>query len=210
MTSTCEQVTSELVAFLDGELPDAERRPVAAHLSTCLGCRREVERLGTVQRWVAGLPPREPSTGFATEFWRRINAEQATVPTSRRRRRVWPLAVPAMAAAAMLALATRFIATAPDTTRSAPAAPPQVAGGPASQIPAPAVAANRAAREPAAPAQVANADDQLPDDLPPELIEHPELFLRLPVVRRLEKLEHFEEVRQRTPDEGGNSPDGAG
>ena len=28
------------------------------------------------------------------------------------------------------------------------------------------------------------------------LVEHPELFLRLPVVRRLNRLEHFEEVRQ--------------
>ena len=49
----------------------------------------------------------------------------------------------------------------------------------------------------AAPIEQANAE-LAPEDLPPELIEHPELFLRLPVVRRLDKLEHFEEVR--TPD----------
>jgi hypothetical protein len=47
-----------------------------------------------------------------------------------------------------------------------------------------------------AEAPVEHAKAELaPEDLPPELLEHPELFLRLPVVRRLEKLEHFEEVR---------------
>ncbi len=35
------------------------------------------------------------------------------------------------------------------------------------------------------------------DEYPPELVDHPELFLHLPVVRRLQKLQHFEEVRQR-------------
>jgi anti-sigma factor RsiW len=204
--STCEQVTSELVAFLDDELSDADRRPVAAHLSTCLGCRREVERLGSVQRWVSDLPPIEPSADFATNFWRRMNAAEAAVSTLHPRRRVWQLAVPALAAAAVLALVARSLVTSPTTAPSAPAAAKQVAAAPARK--APAGAANQAA-PPAEPAQVANADNQLPEDLPPELVEHPELFLRLPVVRRLEKLEHFEEVRQQTP-EGGNSQDGAG
>lgn len=206
--ATCEQVTSELVAFLDGELSDADRRPVAAHLSTCLGCRREVERLGTVQRWLSDRPAIEPSADFATDFWRRMNAEEAAVPTLRPRRRVWQLVVPALAAAAVLALVARSIVTSPSTAPSAPAK--QVAEAPARK--APAVAANRAA-PPAEPAQVADAHgvpDQLPEDLPPELVEHPELFLRLPVVRRLEKLEHFEEVRERTPAEGGNVEGGAG
>ena len=40
-----KQIGAELVAFLDGELADDERRPVAAHVSTCLTCRREIERL---------------------------------------------------------------------------------------------------------------------------------------------------------------------
>ena len=205
--ATCEQITRELVAFLDGELSDADRRPVAAHLSTCLGCRREVERLGTVQRWVSDRPPVELSADFAAEFWRRMNAAEAAVPTLRPRRRVWQVAVPALAAAAVLVLVARSIMTAPSTAPSAPAPAKQVAEAPAPK--APAVAANRAA-PPAEPAQVADADDQLPEDLPPELVEHPELFLRLPVVRRLEKLEHFEEVRERTPAESGSPGDGAG
>lgn len=204
--ATCEQITSELIAYLDGELSDADRRPVAAHLSTCLGCRREVERLGTVQRWVSDLPSIEPSADFATDFWRRMNAEEAAVPTLGPRRRVWQLVVPALAAAAVLALVARSIVTSPSSAPTAPAPAKQIAAAPARKAPA-AVAANRDAA-PAEPAQVADAANQLPEDLPPELVEHPELFLRLPVVRRLEKLEHFEEVR--TAPEGGTAGDGAG
>jgi hypothetical protein len=44
-------------------------------------------------------------------------------------------------------------------------------------------------------ADVAVAGSDL-DQYPPELIEHPELFLRYPVVKRLQRLQHFEEVRQ--------------
>jgi len=55
-THTCEQTSDELVAFLDGELGDEERRPVADHLATCLTCRRELEGLTTVQGLVgAGI-----------------------------------------------------------------------------------------------------------------------------------------------------------
>jgi hypothetical protein len=58
-----------------------------------------------------------------------------------------------------------------------------------------------------APAEVASAPgtdlpDVAPEDLPPELLEQPEFFLRLPVVRRLEKLEHFDQVRQHTAPDG--------
>ena len=207
--ATCDEITLELVAFLDGELSDADRRPVATHLATCLGCRREAERLGTVQRWVASLPPIAPSEGFDAEFWRRMNATEAAVPTLRRRRRVWTLAVPALAAAAMVAIVARSLLSpaAPTTVAGTATAPKHVAQAPAAKQ-APAVAANQATR-PAPAAQVADAQQPLPEDLPPELVEHPELFLRLPVVRRLEKLEVFEEVKQHTPPEAATQ-DGAG
>jgi hypothetical protein len=52
------------------------------------------------------------------------------------------------------------------------------------------------AAEPKEPRALANADHNDLEQYPPELVEHPELFLRLPVVRRLEKLQHFEEVRR--------------
>jgi anti-sigma factor RsiW len=206
---TCEQTSSELVASLDGELGDDERRPVADHVATCLACRRELERLTTVQRWVATLPPVAPSATFAADFWRRVAAEPTPI-TSRRRGSPLRWAVPALAAAAVLLVALRSQMQAP--------LPPSGTRGPSTRVaaapPAPAAkeapgtVARQAEPEQAAPAaepppQVANVESLRAEDLPPELLEHPELFLRLPVVRRLEKLEYLGATDDRPSDEGG-------
>ncbi len=200
MAATCDQIGPELVAFLDGELDDAERRPIASHVSTCLGCRREMERLGTVRGWVADLPRIEPSAGLADEFWRRVEHERAATESHPGASPLWWWVTPALAAAAALVLAFQFFTSGPTPVAKAPSAERAVAGA-RPGAPAPAVAARRAAPEAAAP-MVADADTLRPEDLPPELLEHPELFLRLPVVRRLDKLEHFEEVRQHPGEDG--------
>ena len=98
MSATCDAIAPELVAYLDGALADDQRRPIATHVSTCLVCRREMERLTTVQRWVADLPRVEPSRDFAATFWERMEAEP--LATDRPSRPVRPLrwAVPALAA----------------------------------------------------------------------------------------------------------------
>lgn len=197
MEGVCDEISGELVAFLDGELADAERRPVAAHLSTCLGCRREIERLTSVRGWVSDLPSVEPSAGFAAEFWRRVEADPSIVAKPPGASRAWWWAAPALAAAAVVALAFQFLTgvtplpSEPATPKARViAAPPPAAPRPADVAAAPKVAPDEA------PAALADAETLRPEDLPPELLEHPELFLRLPVVRRLEKLEHFDEVRQ--------------
>lgn len=208
-TFTCEQMSSELVAFLDEELGNDERRPVADHIATCLACQREVERLTTVQRWVGTLPPIAPSATFTDDFWRRVAAEPTPI-ASRRRRSPLRWAVPALAAAAVLAVALRSQMQAPlppsgtvePSTRVA-AAPP----APAAKK-APGAVARQAEPEQAAPAaepppEVANVESLRAEDLPPELLEHPELFLRLPVVRRLEKLEYLGATDERPTGEGG-------
>jgi len=202
MSAVCESIAPELVAYLDGALAEDERRPIATHVSTCLVCRREIERLTTVQRWIADLPPIEPSRDFAATFWERMDAEPLAVERGEPRRRPWRWAVPMLAAAAGLALAVRaLVAPAPSTTQpAAPAArPPAVA---AAKVERPQVAAVPEAKKDE-PAQVANVEELRPEDLPPELVEHPELFLRLPVVRRLDTLEHFEAVKRQQQSEGG-------
>ncbi len=85
------------------------------------------------------------------------------------------------------------VATAPPS-----ADPAVVAKAP---VAAPEQLAAREAREaPVAEERVADAE-LAPEDLPPDLLEHPEFFLRYPVVRRLNKLEHFEEVRRHDENE---------
>jgi anti-sigma factor RsiW len=41
----CEQIRQNLLAYLDGEMSDAERAQIEAHLATCPGCAAELERM---------------------------------------------------------------------------------------------------------------------------------------------------------------------
>lgn len=201
--TTCASIGAELVAYLDGALADDERRPVAAHVSTCLGCRREMERLAAVQRALDTLPRIEPSPHFADDFWRQLAEEAPAAAVGTRRVRLLRVVVPALAAAAVLALAFQAFLRAPAT-------PPMPARYEARTATAPAAAGNaerrqlaaRHAAETEAP-RVADVDTLRPEDLPPELVEHPELYLRLPVVRRLQKLEYFGSVPDRPTGEDG-------
>jgi len=43
MSLECQEVQEQLSAYLDGELDEARRGPVAAHLKGCAACRRELE-----------------------------------------------------------------------------------------------------------------------------------------------------------------------
>jgi hypothetical protein len=175
-------------------------------VSTCLTCRREIERLTTVQRLVATLPSIEPSPSFAVDFWQRLDAESAPAATNVRRLRPLRWAIPALAAAAVLALALRSLTSTPPSP-SAPAA--RVAAAPVAPAAPAAKGANaKLAAQPKPKeeaAQLADVDALRPEDLPPDLLEHPELFLRLPVVRRLEKLEYLgsDQERQGTDDGAG-------
>jgi anti-sigma factor RsiW len=189
----CEAIVEDLVAFVDGELPEAERALLEAHVATCVSCRREVERVAKVGALVSGLPRIEPSPEFAERMRRRLAAGAGVATVAETRGRVLRPAlwgVPALAAAAAIALVWYWSLAGP--ARNTPRPP-----GGDGQV---AVARPDRAQRPAGEhekALVAAAPSLSPEDLPPDLIEHPELFLRFPVVRRLNELEHFEEVRQR-------------
>lgn len=203
MSTSCDQISTELVAFLDGELGADDRQPVAEHVSTCLTCRREIERLTTVQGWVTSRPAVAPGPTFDDDFWRQIAAEPTPIASPRTRGRALRWAVPTLAAAAVLALALRSLTHVPPASDTPAVPSTRVAAAPAA--PPAKAAAPQAAAKPAAepPAQVANVETLRPEDLPPELLEHPELFLRLPVVRRLETLEYLGSVDDRPSNDGG-------
>lgn len=220
-TLNCEAIGEELVAYLDDELDEETRRPVAGHVATCLVCRREVERLTAVRRWVTELPAVEPSASFADGLWEKIAAEATPAAPAPNVRvlRPWRWAAPALAAAAVVALAFASLLRTTESPSNAPtsAAPERIAApAPAKRkADAPVVVARPAAPKDApakeeAPPQVASVDgvrpeDLRPEDLPPELLEHPELFLRLPVVRRLETLEHIDAVQNSHDDGDGGA-----
>ncbi len=206
-TPTCEEITPELVAFLDGELADEEQRPVAAHVNGCLACRREIQRLTKVQGLVTALPRIQPSPSFGDDFWRKVEAEQVPLPANVRRLRPLRWVVPALAAAAVVGLALRSQVESPPPTIPPSGAQVQASGkiddAPVVTAPPARVATKPKVAEP--PAQVADVEALRPEDLPPELLEQPELFLRLPVVRRLDTLQYLgaAEDAPRSGDEAG-------
>ena len=53
-----------LSAYADGELTEAERAAVDAHLISCPACRQELEATRRAKAWVAYLPPVDSPFGF--------------------------------------------------------------------------------------------------------------------------------------------------
>jgi hypothetical protein len=149
------------------------------------------------------LPPVTPSAAFAAGLWERLAAEDP--PPAARVRPLRPVrwALPVLAAAAVVALALASQLRAPATPPGvhAPAAPIAAAPPPAPEA---AVARPREAEQPQVARAVSpRAEELQPEDLPSDLLENAELFLRLPVVRRLETLEHFESVQNSHEGEEG-------
>jgi anti-sigma factor RsiW len=85
-----------ILGYVYGELPEADRRVLEAHLATCADCRGEVAGLRTTRGHLAAWTPPEPDFGF-----RIIRGSQAAAPP----RRWWPAPAWGLAAAAVLVLA---------------------------------------------------------------------------------------------------------
>gem|GEM_PF-3258205 len=101
---SCEELSEELSAYLDGELSSQERAALEAHLERCPRCREELASLRAVSTLVASLPQVEPSEQFRRALNREISAH-------RPRRWLRPLPIfagdliPGLAVAALLLIA---------------------------------------------------------------------------------------------------------
>jgi len=76
----CEQVTSQLSAYMDGELPPQQAEEVRRHLAECPACAEEYRLLS--QTWdilLADAAP-EPSPGFTQRFWQKVRAQEQAAP----------------------------------------------------------------------------------------------------------------------------------
>lgn len=123
--TSCETVTGSVVALLDGELAEAERREVEVHLASCTACAQELSEIEATRRIVARhLAAAGAAVGSQRfdDLWQRVAADGSdTVRTSRagsgstrrasvsrstngRRRWLWAGASGGLALAAGLAL----------------------------------------------------------------------------------------------------------
>lgn len=73
----CNRCSASLDAFLDGELPVAERAEVEAHLATCAGCRAEETALRSIVAEARDLPK---SVQPERELWAGIAARLPMPP----------------------------------------------------------------------------------------------------------------------------------
>lgn len=71
----CEDVSKELIAYLDRRANSAERMEVEDHLAGCAGCRKRAEEFRKVWNVLDEMPIEEPSLGFDARIRQRIADE---------------------------------------------------------------------------------------------------------------------------------------
>lgn len=71
----CEQVSNDLMAYIDGRASAAARRTIEDHLAGCAACRTRVEEFRKVWTVLDEAPAIEPSFGFDARLRQRIAAE---------------------------------------------------------------------------------------------------------------------------------------
>lgn len=118
MTTDHEEIVRRLPALIDGDRDDATRRSLELHLERCAACRRVLDELRAVVRAAGGLgplePPRDlwpgiserlaprPAGALTPESARPAAAARPGTATRPRRARRITLAVPQLAAAALV------------------------------------------------------------------------------------------------------------
>lgn len=105
----CQQMESQLIAYLDGRATVRERREVEQHLAACAECRARVEGFRSVWKVLEETPAAEPSAWFDARLRQRIAAEPA--PGMWSRLGAW-LPQPRLALASLALIAVGFWAAA--------------------------------------------------------------------------------------------------
>jgi len=194
----CERAQELVAAAVDDELAPRRRRALDRHLAGCEACRRE---LGATERLLGMLEalPMEAEVPVdleqATLRRVRLLAADESEKAERTRWRRWlPLPAFAVATAAVTVLAIGVMrysgeTSVPASITSARVTPDRVAS--ATTPPAPKPAARSGAPRMTEP----------PAELPAKLAAAPDLFMDLPILRNMEKLEHFEAIQTTTLDD---------
>lgn len=84
MKKTCG-MSKMISAFADGQLSERDRGRVARHLEICERCREEYAAVCALNRLVGDMGESEPSSGFASGFWRKLAQTERPKPKT-----LWP------------------------------------------------------------------------------------------------------------------------
>lgn len=201
----CAQAQELMTATVDGELSPRQQRAFEAHLTDCAACRDELTATERMLAALEALPMEtEVPVLLEQETLRRVRiaaAEEAELVAASR----WwmRLRVPAVALTALAALVLVIVGHNEVGQREAEVARiPAAEAKPAAENLARAHTTRTEDRVAAAsaPAAVAEGPEKAPDGPPPALAARPDLFMELPILRNMEKLEHFEQIETTTVD----------
>jgi anti-sigma factor RsiW len=186
----CGRARRWMAAALDDELSLRRRRALDRHLARCMACRDEMAVSGRLAEALARLPmTAEVPAAVEQATLRRVRM----LATDEGERAPWlRVFVPALATAGIAVLAVLG-------TLSLPSGRPEAQSG------APRTTAARRPEKPVAVAEVGRtarpARHGRPPGPPPALAAAPELFVDLPLLHNMEKLEHFDAIRMTTLDD---------
>jgi anti-sigma factor RsiW len=182
----CGRAQKLIVAAVDGELTPERRRELDDHVAGCAECGAELRATATLFGALGSLPQEaEVPALVEAATLRRMRLAAAEERERGGRRWAW-LSAPVLAATAVTVLAVVV------GTRQEPA-PRSASDVPRAQQLARVADSASAAPKREEPA-VAVADGAPPPEPPPDLAAAPELFMNLPIIRNMEKLEHFEAI----------------
>ena len=109
-------------AYLDGDLPDAERQFITEHLAVCIQCRTELARLKAAVQQLGGMREKAPRS-FLADIQKQINTRSKGRFFGRRRLLFGRIPFEWVSLAMIVAMLVYYII-------SQHAAPTQVAPGP--------------------------------------------------------------------------------
>ena len=138
--TACEREREAIGALVDGELGEAERAALDAHLDGCAGCRRALADLQRLAAAFETLQPVEPAADFEARFWARVAREKDAPQGLLARIRRW-LLPGGLALAGAAAAALALFLNVPASETRAPAASAQVEHRTAEPAPAQAASA---------------------------------------------------------------------
>lgn len=98
---SCERLESKIVAYVDGQASDADRRVVEQHFRECAACKARVKGFASVWEVLDELPVHEPSDAFDARLAARLAAEPV-------RQSAWSWLMPAPRFALAVALLAVF------------------------------------------------------------------------------------------------------
>ena len=193
----CRTARRSLLAARDGELAPAEREALGAHLSGCEGCRALAGETARLHRALAAMQQRaEVPPGLAEATLRRVRAE--VVDERAPRGAWWWMAAPLAAGLAGVVMWHAWPAAVVPPQQQAAMSPKE-----------PAATAPKQVASKAAPAATAGeaADAAEP---PPQIAQSLDLYLDMPILENMEKLQNYDAIRTVDVTDGENGGDGRG